>query len=93
MKTREALVVLAMGLVVTDMVTGQTEFLDRFEILCGEVVEFLKKLEHSQLIASIQQVCLLFKDILFEGSDVFESSVCLVCSVKGEQWTTRLAIN
>ena len=92
-KTREALVVLAMGSVVTDMVTGQTEFLDRSEISCGEVVEFLKKLEHSQSIASVQQVRFLFKNILFEGSDVFESSVCLVSSVKSDQWATRLAID
>ena len=53
LKAREALVVLAMGLVVSDMVTGQTKFFVRFEISHREVMEFLKKLEHSQLIASV----------------------------------------
>ena len=46
-EAREALIVLAMGLVVTDMVTSQTEFFNGFEVSRGEVVEFLKELEHS----------------------------------------------
>ena len=82
-----------MGLVVANMVASQTEFFNRLEVSCGEMVEFLEKLEHPYSIAGIQQVRFLFKDILFKGSDVFESSICLVCSVEGEQWATCLAID
>ena len=55
--------------------------------------KFLKELEHSQLIASVYQVCLLFEDILFGGPNVFESAVCLVCSVQSEKGTSHLAID
>ena len=52
-KAREALVVLALGLVVSHMVAGQAKCFIRFEVLSREEVEFLEELEHSQLVASI----------------------------------------
>ena len=57
------------------------------------MVKFLKELEHTQLVACVQQICLLFEDILFEGSDVFESSVCLVCVIESKKGASCLAVN
>ena len=52
-KAREALIVLAMGLVVSHMVAGQAKHFIRFEASSREMVEFLEELEHSQSIASV----------------------------------------
>ena len=56
-------------------------------------MEFLEELEHAQSVAGVQQIGLLLEDILFEGSNVFESSVCLVCLVECEQGAAHLAID
>ena len=56
-------------------------------------MEFLEELEHAQTIASVQQVCFLFKDVLFKGLDVFEPAVCLIGLVEGEQGATHLAVD
>ena len=82
----DTLVMDAVFLVVSCMVTGETEWFFRHCVPEGEMIEFLEEGE------SIE-ISLLF---IYDGvgsSDVFEVAVCLVSTVQGEEGAAGLAVS
>ena len=77
----DALVVDTVFLVVSCMVTGETERFFRCGIAEGEMVEFLEKRESIKVMEGVYKVGFLFVYDGVCGSDVFETVVCLVGTV------------
>ena len=89
----DALVMDAVFLVMSCMVAGEAEWFFRHGIAEGEMVEFLEERESIKVMDGIYEVSFLFIYDGVCGSDVFETAVCLVGSVQGEEGAARLAIS
>ena len=91
-KAADALVVDAVFLVVPCMVTGETEWFFRCGIAEGEMVEFLEEGESIETMEGVYKIGFLFIYDRVSGSDIFETAICLVGTVQGEEGATRLAV-
>ena len=56
------------------------------------MVEFLEERESVKAMEGVYKVCFLFIDDGISGSDIFETAICLVGMVQGEEGAARLAI-
>ena len=92
-KAADALVVDAVLLVVSCVVTGETEWFFRRGIAEGEMIEFLEEGESIKTMDGVYEVGLLFVDDGVGGSDVFKAAICLVGSVQSEEGAARLAVS
>ena len=88
----DALVVDTVFLVMSCVVAGEAEWFFGCGIAEGEMVEFLEERESIKVMEGIYKVSLLFVYDGVCGSDVFETTVCLVGTVQGEEGGARLAI-
>ena len=88
----DALVMDTVFLVVSCMVAGEAEWFFRCGIAKGEMVEFLEERESIKMMEGVYKVGFLFIYDGVCGSDVFETAVCLVGTVQGEEGAARLAI-
>ena len=88
----DALVVDTVFLVVSCMVTGETEWFFRCSIAEGEMIEFLEEGESIKAMEGVYKVSFLFIYDRVGGSDIFEMLVCLVGTVQGEEGAARLAV-
>ena len=89
----DALIVDTVFLVVFCMVTGEAEWFFRCGVVKGEMIEFLEEGESIEVMEGIYKVSLLFVYDRVSGSDVFETVVCLVSTVQGEEGAARLAVS
>ena len=88
----DALVMDAVFLVMSCMVAGKTKWFFRHGMLEGEMVEFLEERESIKAMEGVYKVGFLFVYDGICGSDVFETAICLVGMVQGEEGAARLAI-
>ena len=88
----DALVMDTVFLVMSCMVAGEAEWFFRCGIVEGKMVEFLEERESIKAMEGVYKVGLLFVYDGVCGSDVFETMVCLVGTVQGEEGAARLAI-
>ena len=91
-EAENALVVDTVFLVVSCMVTGETEWFFRCGIAKWEVVEFLEEGESIETMECVYKIGFLFVNDRVGGSDVFEMAICLVGTVQGEEGAAGLAI-
>ena len=77
----DALVVDAVFLVVSCVVTGEAEWFFRCGVAKGEMVEFLEEGESIKTMEGVYKVGFLFVYDRVGGSDVFEAAICLVGTV------------
>ena len=77
----DALVMDAILLVVSCVVTGEAERFFRRGIAEGEVVEFLEEGKSIETMEGVYKVGFLFVDDRVGSSDVFEVAICLVSTV------------
>ena len=89
----DTLVVDTVFLVVSCVVTGETEQFFRCGIAEGEVVEFLEEGESIEMMEGVCKIGLLFIYDRVGSSDVFEAVVCLVGTVQGEEGAAGLAVS
>ena len=89
----DTLVVDTVFLVVSCMVTGETEWFFRCGIAEGEMVEFLEEGESIETMEGVYKVGFLFVYDRVGSSDVFEAAICLVGTVQGEEGAARLAVS
>ena len=89
----DTLVVDTIFLVVSCMVTGKTEWFFRCGVVEGEVVEFLEEGESIEAMEGVYKVSFLFVYDRVGGSDVFETMICLVGTVQGEEGAAWLAVH
>ena len=80
-KAADALVVDAVLLVVSCVVTGEAERFFRRGIAEGEVIEFLEEGEFFETMDGVYKIGLLFVYDRVGSSDVFEAAICLVGTV------------
>ena len=88
----DALVVDTVFLVVSCMVTGETEWFFRCSVVEGKVVEFLEERESIEAMEGVYEVSFLFVYDRVCGSDIFEAVVCLVGTIQGEKGAAGLAV-
>ena len=88
----DALVVDAVFLVVPSMVTGEAEWFFRCGVAEGEMIEFLEEGESTKAMEGVYKVCFLFIYDGVGGSDIFETAICLVGMIQGEEGAARLAV-
>ena len=88
----DALVVDAIFLVVSRMVTGETEWFFGCGVAEGEMIEFLEEGESIEAVEGVYEVGFLFVYDRVGSSDVFETAVCLVGMVQGEEGAAGLAV-
>ena len=89
----DTLVVDAIFLVVSCVVTGEAEWFFRCGVTEGEMIEFLEEGESIKTIEGVCEVGFLFVYDGVGGSDVFEAAVCLVGTVQSEEGAARLAVS
>ena len=89
----DALVVDAILLVVSRVVTGEAEWFFRRGVAEGEMIEFLDEGESIETMEGVYEVGFLFVDDGVSGSDIFEATVRLVGAVQREEGATRLAVS
>ena len=77
----DALVVDAVLLVVSCVVTGEAEWFFGCGVAEGEMIEFLEEGESIKTMEGVYEVGFLFIDDGVSGSDIFEAAVCLVSAV------------
>ena len=77
----DTLVVDTVLLVVSCMVTGETEWFFRCGVAEGETIEFLEEGESIETMEGVYEVGLLFVDDGVGGSDVFKAAICLVGTI------------
>ena len=77
-KAADALVVDAVLLVVSCVVTGEAEWFFGCGVAEGEMIEFLEEGESIKTMEGVYEVGFLFVDDGVSGSDVFKAAVCLV---------------
>ena len=77
----DALVVDTVFLVMSCMVTGETEWFFRCGIVEGEMVEFLEEGESIETMEGVYKIGFLFIYDRVGGSDIFETAICLVGTV------------
>ena len=92
MEAADALVVDAVFLVVSCVVTGKAEWFFRCGVAEGEMIEFLEEGKSIETMEGVYKVGFLFVYDGVGSSDVFEAAVCLVSTVQGEEGTARLAV-
>ena len=88
----DTLVVDTVFLVVSCMVAGETEWFFRRSIAEGEMVEFLEEGESIEAMEGVYKIGFLFVYDGVGGSDIFETAICLVGTVQGEEGAARLAV-
>ena len=91
-KAADALVVDAVLLVVSCVVTGEAEWFFRRGVAEGEMVEFLEEGESIETMEGVYKVGFLFVYNRVGSSDVFEAAICLVGTVQSEEGAARLAV-
>ena len=91
-KAADALVVDAVFLVVSCVVTGKAEWFFRCGVAEGEMVEFLEEGKSIETMEGVYKVGFLFVYDGVGSSDVFEAAVCLVSTVQSEEGAARLAV-
>ena len=89
----DALVMDAIFLVVSCVVTGETEWFFRRGVAEGEMIEFLEEGESIKTMESVYEVGFLFVYNGVGSSDVFEAAICLVGMVQSEEGAARLAVS
>ena len=77
----DALVVDTVFLVVSCVVTGEAEWFFRCSVAEGKMIEFLEEGESIKTMEGVYEVGLLFVYERVGGSDVFETTICLVGTV------------
>ena len=77
----DTLVVDAIFLVVSCVVTGEAEWFFRHGVAEGEMIEFLEEGESIKTVDGVYEVGFLFIYDGVGGSDVFEVAICLVGTV------------
>ena len=77
----DTLVVDTVFLVMSCMVTGETEWFFRCGIVEGEMVEFLEEGESIETMEGVYEIGFLFVYDRVGGSDIFEMAICLVGTV------------
>ena len=77
----DTLVMDAIFLVVSHVVTGEAEWFFRRGIAEGEMIEFLEEGESIETMEGVYKIGFLFVYDGVGSSDVFEVAVCLVCTV------------
>ena len=77
----DALVMDAIFLVVSCMVTGETEWFFRRGVVEGEMIEFLEEGESIETMEGVYKISFLFIYDRVSGSDIFETAICLVGTV------------
>ena len=80
-KAADALVVDAVFLVVSCVVTGKAEWFFRCGVAEGEMIEFLEEGESIETMEGVYKVGFLFVYDRVGGSDIFEAAICLVGAV------------
>ena len=80
-KAADALVVDAVLLVVSCVVTGEAEWFFRHGVAEGEMIEFLEEGESIETMEGVYKVGFLFVYDRVGSSDVFEAAICLVGTV------------
>ena len=80
-KAADALVVDAIFLVVSCVVTGEAEWFFGRGVAEGEMIEFLEEGESIKTVDGVYEVGFLFIYDGVGGSDVFEAAICLVGTV------------
>ena len=80
-KAADALVVDAVLLVVSCVVTGEAEWFFRCGVAEGKMIEFLEKGESIEAMEGVYKVGFLFVYDRVGGSDIFETAICLVGTV------------
>ena len=89
----DALVMDAIFLVVSCVVTGEAEWFFRCSVAEGEMIEFLKEGESIKTVEGVYEVGFLFVYDGVGSSDVFEAVICLVGAVQSEEGAARLAVS
>ena len=89
----DAVVVDAVLLVVSCVVTGETEWFFRCGVAEGEMIEFLEEGESIEAMEGVYKVGFLFVYDRVGSSDVFEAAICLVGAVQHEEGAARLAVS
>ena len=89
----DALVMDAIFLVVSCVVTGEAEWFFRCGVVEGEMVEFLEEGESIKAMEGVYEVGLLFVYDGVGSSDGFEVTICLVGTVQSEEGAARLAVS
>ena len=77
----DTLVVNAVFLVVSCVVTGEAEWFFRCGVAKREMVEFLEEGESIKVMEGVYKIGLLFIYARVGGPDVFEMAICLVGTV------------
>ena len=77
----DTLVMDAIFLVVSRVVTGEAEWFFRGGVAEGEVIEFLEEGESIKTMEGVYEVGLLFVYDGVGSSDIFEAAICLVGTV------------
>ena len=91
-KAADALVVDAVFLVVSCVVTGKAEWFFRCGVAEGEMIEFLEEGKSIETMEGVYKVGFLFVYDRVGSSDVFEAAICLVGTVQSEEGAARLAV-
>ena len=89
----DALVMDAIFLVMSCVVTGEAEWFFGRGVVEGEVIEFLDEGESFEMVEGIYEVGFLFVYNGVGSSDVFEAAICLVGTVQSEEGAARLAVS
>ena len=77
----DALVVDAVFLVVSCMITGETEWFLRCSVVEGKMIEFLEEGESLEMMEGVYKIGFLFVYDGVGSSDVFEMTICLIGTV------------
>ena len=88
----DALVMDTVFLVMSCMVAGKAEWFFGCGVAEGEMVEFLEERESIKAMEGVYKVSFLFVYDRVSGSDTFETAICLVSVVQGEEGAAGLAI-
>ena len=88
----DALVMDAVFLVVSCVVTGEAKWFLRCGVAEGEMIEFLEEGESIETMEGVYKVGFLFVYDRVGSSDVFEMAICLVGMVPGEEGAAGLAV-
>ena len=92
-KAADALVVDAVFLVVSCVVTGEAEGFFRCGVAEGEMIEFLEEGESIETMEGVYKVGFLFVNDGVGGSDIFKAAICLVGVVRSEEGAAGLAVS
>ena len=80
-KAADALVMDAIFLVVSCVVTGEAEWFFRCSVAEGEMIKFLEEGESIETVEGVYEVGFLFVDDGVGGSDIFKAAICLVGTI------------